>query len=195
MKYWPLTFVLLAFWIGRVTGAQEKARSYPLPTGVFDRIEAKEIVLISGKKDALGVPTRYELRIAATGISMEMKFRDFRGVTTIDPMFCTTEVTRPDGFKRVVSLGSGGLDFRQRDRGKKGKEEPTRRLRMGISREIEGYAPAIHGLQIFDAKGNLRAALGATLGVDKQTGAATTLPVSTLTLYKSDGTVLEQLPR
>ncbi|MCE5237806.1 hypothetical protein LLH23_04880 [bacterium] len=50
------------------------------------------------------------------------------------------------------------------------------------------------GLELSDATGGLRACLGATATVNKTTGATTTYPESTLTLFAADGTVCWQAP-
>ena len=75
MKYWPLTFVLLAFWIGRETGAQEKAHL----TAKFDSITATTIVLSDGKS---------ETRISAAGMTIK------RG-------FASNEMTAQQSFMRT----------------------------------------------------------------------------------------------
>ena len=69
MKYWPLTAVLLAFWMGRETGADA-------PTVArFDRIIAREITVEDGKKRtrvtgegiAIGINGEAQLRLSVEG--------------------------------------------------------------------------------------------------------------------------------
>ena len=47
MKYWPLTAVLLAFWMGRETGAGDDQPK----VSKFDVIEARKVVLLPAPND------------------------------------------------------------------------------------------------------------------------------------------------
>jgi len=81
MKYWPLTAVLLAFWLGRETGAGDVQPK----VSKFDVIEARKVVLLPARDDGGSVGRKCVV--------------DYGGM----------EIIHPDDWRCLI--GPGGIGF------------------------------------------------------------------------------------
>jgi hypothetical protein len=201
MKYWPLTAVLLAFWLGRETSAEKDAPR----VGKFDRIEVTDqdgdMVLITS--EGIAITSKSGHTCALKSGSAHLRSKDGTGVL-IEPGYVAALGPEKDGKQRRRAL----LDAR----GDTAKVEATlgrhgvrlwsapRSSIVSAIAEDRSYvtlsaSPDTSVNVIVHDNDGAEAVLGQTWRQSKKTGASTGLPASTLTLRSKNRTILTQLPR
>ena len=196
MKYWPLTAVLLAFWLGRETGADDKAAP---KVAEFGDIRCSGIQVRDPKKP--GATTV----ILADGL----RVRDETSMTEVYPgsvtvlggasgagakqehafyaMMTASDTTARVAAKSVKSGYDSGL-FAKKDYASVmagNTKEYLEKTNRGTARLWA--SKGVRKLVVTDKRGTDRAVLGTAEVVNKKTGAKTTYPESTLTLFDAKG--------
>ncbi|MHC4848822.1 MAG: hypothetical protein ACYTEG_10250 [Planctomycetota bacterium] len=195
-RYWPLTAVLLAFWLGRETGAEDAQK-----VTKFDRILAREITLIGDtsvallKGDSINLVQRNLVTSLAPGsVHVLEKGKNAEdvvrtaGLVASDDAATVSVVDRRSGFEASLWADHDQSSVAVADY--KGREAKTDLREIELSLSAKACAVSVK-----DRTGRPRAALGTTVISDKKTENSTRFPESTLTLYDARGTVLAQLPR
>ena len=195
-RCWPLTAVLLAFWLGRETGAQGGEER---EDAKFDVIEARRIKLTGGI--TIGAfEGRRTVELTSQGIDVVARERatpdqtltthiDSQGVhvyeTKEEPAGAHSKSTK---FKHLATMGGWGetgakhgfLFIYNRD----GQEGISLRTHYGT---VGNY------IRLCDADGKTRVILGA-VGEERPGGAKRVRPESNLSLFDEKGNVVAQLP-
>ena len=201
MKYWPLTAVLLAFWLGRETGADEDAPN----VGKFDRIEVADeyggMVLITS--DSVKITSESGHSYTLKSGSARMKAKDGTAVH-IEPGFVGALGPEKDGRqrRRATLNAVGNVAQVQATVGLHGSRlwaEPGVSIvfadtdgKTGVS--IVASANSGANVSVVDNNG-AQAVLGEATTLSKKTGESTSLPACTLTLRDDKGKVLTRLPK
>ena len=212
MKYWSLTAVLLAFWLGRETGADDNDDKDAPKEDIFGVFHCRELVCdkLRIKKSKLGEEAQLTkhglLVVGRTGASVVAggevilwggkhkisgdllaRNEDQDGATTL----CMITLSAKNIVASLLAMCSSGasVGFDAQESG--AHMAVNSKNRSGISLSAGGSETA---LKLSDSK-HRRAVLGSHSTKNAKTGEWTSTPCSTLTLIGEKGDVLEQLPK
>ena len=193
MRYWMLTVVLLAFWLGRETGAGDKD---PPKVTTFDEIRCNRIVvgskLLKSTIDpgAFACNTGVLHTVIGSG-TVKVESPGYRATMAAegDGASVTAKATT-SSFQAVLIAKDKGAAMVLTSVTKTGTKLSSLRA-SGVGSSIWRGGGRF---QISDKNGQKRVVLGSTGPTDRTTGTPK-FPESTFTLYDAKGNVLERLPR
>ncbi|MHC4451603.1 MAG: hypothetical protein ACYS0E_15955 [Planctomycetota bacterium] len=201
MRYWPLTAVLLAFWMGRETGAgdqpevpkfeaivagQAKIGQLNVSQDVTCRtVMADRIVVRSDWRQVGASKVREVMMLSLDGLEFVTEWERKGGNSTKKRL----SLNQNDGLVINGSLGVAQLDVLGAYWARRSGREPKSVVRIAaFEDDVTGAS-----VSVFDANGNRRAVLGA-IAPTNGTQSKKSPPESRVTLFDRKGNVVAQLP-